>query len=107
MASTDSQKPELSVVLVTYNPRRDILKQVLDALEHQSLPKSRWEFVVVDQHEQIRTRRQHRAPVRGHLALLRLLHDARDDDGLFVGISMVFGLRRPRCRGRRQPFPPE
>jgi glycosyltransferase involved in cell wall biosynthesis len=41
-------KPDLSVVLCTYNPRRDILTWVLDALDAQTLDRGRWEFVVVD-----------------------------------------------------------
>jgi glycosyltransferase involved in cell wall biosynthesis len=41
-------KPEVSVVIPTYNPRRDYLKRVLEALEAQTLDRSRWEVVVVD-----------------------------------------------------------
>jgi glycosyltransferase involved in cell wall biosynthesis len=38
----------LSVITCTHNPRRDILDRTLDALEHQTLPKSSWELVIVD-----------------------------------------------------------
>lgn len=40
--------PELSVVVCTYNPRPAALAQVLDALRDQTLPKDRWELLVVD-----------------------------------------------------------
>jgi hypothetical protein len=40
--------PPLSVVIVTYNPRPRILEWVLDSIEGQTLPKSEFEVVVVD-----------------------------------------------------------
>ena len=40
--------PDLSVVLCTYNPRPRVLAEVLDALREQTLPKDRWELVVID-----------------------------------------------------------
>lgn len=40
--------PELSVVIPAHNPREDYMFQVLDALRQQTLPKDRWELVVVD-----------------------------------------------------------
>jgi len=43
-----SNNLELSVILCTYNPRRDILAKALDAVDKQTLPKSRWEFIVID-----------------------------------------------------------
>jgi glycosyltransferase involved in cell wall biosynthesis len=46
--SSTPAKPDVSVVLCTYNPRRDILKWVLEALDAQTLDRARWEFVVVD-----------------------------------------------------------
>lgn len=39
---------KLSVVLCTYNPRLDYLQRVLDGLNNQTLPKSEWELVLVD-----------------------------------------------------------
>jgi glycosyltransferase involved in cell wall biosynthesis len=39
---------ELSVIICTHNPRRDYLRQVLDALRNQSLSKDRWELLIVD-----------------------------------------------------------
>lgn len=39
---------EISVILCTHNPRDAYLARVLAALESQSLPKDRWEFIVVD-----------------------------------------------------------
>lgn len=38
----------LSVVICTYNPRRDYLQRCVDALHAQTLPSNRWELVVVD-----------------------------------------------------------
>lgn len=43
-----SSKPELTVLTCTHNPRADILELVLDALTRQTLPSSRWEFLIVD-----------------------------------------------------------
>ena len=39
---------EISVIVCTHNPRRDYLRRVLDALERQTLPRERWELLVVD-----------------------------------------------------------
>ena len=38
----------LSVVIATYNPKREYLTRVLDALMVQSLPQERWELLIVD-----------------------------------------------------------
>lgn len=38
----------LSVVLCTHNPRPDYLRRALMALDAQTLPKSEWELVIVD-----------------------------------------------------------
>jgi glycosyltransferase involved in cell wall biosynthesis len=38
----------LSVVICTYNPRRDYLERTLASLRAQTLPLSQWEFVLVD-----------------------------------------------------------
>src|SRR5688572_5547939 len=43
-----SNNLDLSIILCTYNPRRDILAKALDAVDKQTLPKSRWEFIVID-----------------------------------------------------------
>ncbi|MDD5349309.1 MAG: glycosyltransferase [Chthoniobacteraceae bacterium] len=40
--------PELSVILCAHNPRADYLRRTLDALQAQSLPRGRWEFLLVD-----------------------------------------------------------
>ena len=42
----------LSVVIPAYNPRRDSLARVLAALAAQTLPKSDWELVIVDNNSQ-------------------------------------------------------
>ncbi|MGA2581909.1 MAG: glycosyltransferase [Tepidisphaeraceae bacterium] len=42
--------PELSVILCTHNPRRDVLKLVLESLSKQTLGRERWEFIIVDNH---------------------------------------------------------
>jgi hypothetical protein len=39
---------DVSVILCTHNPRREYLARVLEALQNQSLPKTRWELLVVD-----------------------------------------------------------
>jgi glycosyltransferase involved in cell wall biosynthesis len=38
----------LSVILCTYNPRRDYLARTLDGLRMQTLPVSQWELILVD-----------------------------------------------------------
>jgi glycosyltransferase involved in cell wall biosynthesis len=38
----------LSVVICTYNPKLSILEKVLDGLKVQSLDKSQWELIIVD-----------------------------------------------------------
>jgi len=40
--------PDLSVILCTHNPRPDYLARVLEGLRLQSLPRSRWELIVID-----------------------------------------------------------
>lgn len=42
------QKPELSVIMCTYNPRADLLVRSLRALSTQTLDTSRYELIVVD-----------------------------------------------------------
>jgi glycosyltransferase involved in cell wall biosynthesis len=44
----DLKTPLISVVLCTYNPRADYLRRCVDGVKAQSLPRERWEFVVVD-----------------------------------------------------------
>jgi glycosyltransferase involved in cell wall biosynthesis len=39
---------EISVVICTHNPREAFLRRVLKALEAQTLPKDRWELILVD-----------------------------------------------------------
>lgn len=39
---------EISVIICTHNPRPDYLHRVLRALDGQTLPKDRWELLVVD-----------------------------------------------------------
>jgi len=51
-----SQAPFISLVLCTYNPRADYLQRVVDGLKAQTLPRERWEFVVVDNNSQPRLR---------------------------------------------------
>lgn len=48
MSADPATRPDLSVVLCTYNPRPPVLAQVLDALRDQTLPRTRWELVVID-----------------------------------------------------------
>jgi glycosyltransferase involved in cell wall biosynthesis len=39
---------EISVIICSYNPRRDYLRRVLDALQAQTLPKEEWELLLID-----------------------------------------------------------
>lgn len=41
-------KPTISVIICTHNPRQDYLRQVLEALTHQVLPRHAWELIVID-----------------------------------------------------------
>lgn len=58
--AANSIDPFLSVVLCTYNPRLDYLQRVIEGLKVQTLPRERWEFVVVDNNSQppLRVRNQ-------------------------------------------------
>jgi glycosyltransferase involved in cell wall biosynthesis len=39
---------DISVIVCTHNPRPEYLKRVFEALEKQTLPKDRWEMLVID-----------------------------------------------------------
>lgn len=41
-------KPDISVIICTHNPRRDYLLRVLEALMAQTLSKTKWELLLVD-----------------------------------------------------------
>jgi hypothetical protein len=41
-------EPQLSVVICTHNPRSDYLDRCLGALQAQTLPRDRWELLVID-----------------------------------------------------------
>jgi cellulose synthase/poly-beta-1,6-N-acetylglucosamine synthase-like glycosyltransferase len=40
--------PEITVIIVTYNPRKDLLAWALDSLEKQTLSKRQFEVIIVD-----------------------------------------------------------
>ncbi len=40
--------PPVSVIICTHNPRPDYLRRVLNGLEAQTLPASKWELLVID-----------------------------------------------------------
>src|SRR6478609_179898 len=40
--------PEVSVIICTHNPREHILLRAVEGLRRQTLPVSRWEFVLID-----------------------------------------------------------
>ena len=40
--------PDISVVICSHNPREHYLKRVLEALRIQTLPKERWELLLID-----------------------------------------------------------
>jgi glycosyltransferase involved in cell wall biosynthesis len=42
------QKPQLTVVLCSHNPRRDYLQRTLNSLRAQTLPQEEWEFLLID-----------------------------------------------------------
>jgi glycosyltransferase involved in cell wall biosynthesis len=44
---------DISVIICAHNPRHDYLRRVLDALAGQSLPKDRWELLLVDNASQV------------------------------------------------------
>ena len=46
--SNNTPKPELSVIMCTYNPRADLLFRSLRALATQTLDTSRYELIIVD-----------------------------------------------------------
>lgn len=46
--NTTKSSLRLSVVVCTHNPRLDILRKTLDALASQTLPKSQWELLLID-----------------------------------------------------------
>lgn len=50
--TANAANPLLSAVLCTYNPRVDYLQRVVEGLKGQTLPRERWEFVVVDNNSQ-------------------------------------------------------
>ena len=39
---------DISVIVCTHNPRPDYLRRVLDALYAQTLPKTDWELILID-----------------------------------------------------------
>jgi glycosyltransferase involved in cell wall biosynthesis len=39
---------EISVIMCSHNPRPDYLRRALNSLLNQSLPKDRWEFLLID-----------------------------------------------------------
>jgi glycosyltransferase involved in cell wall biosynthesis len=41
-------RPTLSVIICAHNPRTDYLRRVLAALQEQTLPRERWELLLVD-----------------------------------------------------------
>lgn len=46
--TTQPHTPAVSVIICTCNPRADLFKRVLDSLEEQTLPSSRFEVILVD-----------------------------------------------------------
>lgn len=50
----DPQIPvECSVIICTHNPRENYLRQALEALQEQSLPKEQWELLLIDNASEI------------------------------------------------------
>ena len=40
--------PEVSLIICTLNPREEFLSRALESLKKQTLPKERWEFLLID-----------------------------------------------------------
>jgi glycosyltransferase involved in cell wall biosynthesis len=100
---TSAGSPGLSVIICAHNPRPEFLRRTLAALAAQSLPKDRWEFLLVDNASQPPVARDHDLawhPLGRHLlepalgltpARLRGIAEARgawlvfvDDDNLLA-----------------------
>lgn len=47
-APTPADRPAISVILCTYNPRPDLFAEVLAALARQTLPPTDWELLIID-----------------------------------------------------------
>lgn len=41
---------DITVIICTYNPRRDYLERTLESLRAQSLPREQWELLLIDNH---------------------------------------------------------
>jgi FkbM family methyltransferase len=80
-------KPEIfvSVILCTYNPRMDLLKRALDSLEKQTIPKSHFEVIVVDNNSTKPLDETHLK--QGRSLTLRIIRELRQ------------GLTYSRCAG--------
>ena len=68
-------KPPLSVVIVTYNPRKSVLEWAIDSIERQTLPTDQFELLIVDNNsdpalvlDELR---------RGRSCSMRLVHEPR------------------------------
>lgn len=46
--NSTAAKPAASAVIATHNPRMDFLARVIEALRGQTLAKSLWELVIID-----------------------------------------------------------
>src|SRR5450755_3877223 len=49
---------DLSVILCSHNPRPDYLRRTLAALRNQTLPKDRWELLLIDNASEISLARE-------------------------------------------------
>lgn len=47
-AADPAGRPQVSVILCTYNPRADLLAEVLQFLARQTLPATEWELLLID-----------------------------------------------------------
>ena len=51
----------ISVIIMTYNPKKPIFEQTLNALKNQDLPYDQWEFILIDNASEV--------PVRGQYSI--------------------------------------
>lgn len=85
--TANSTDPSLSVVLCTYNPRADYLQRVIDGLKAQTLPRERWELVVVDNNS-TKPLRATTGPLASGSASSTAQRDDRTTGTEFTGIDL-------------------
>lgn len=83
---TRSDSVSISVILCTHNPRMDLLDWALSCLERQSLPKGRFEVVLVDNDSTPRLDRKH---LEAYRLPLRVIEEPRQG----LSFARVAGIK--------------